>query len=99
MWLEIGEPYRDNASFVEDDLLSWWKELTLIESYLKEAPFEELCGNGVRVGGATSFEHIDLIYIKLLDFTPISVPYFQSTPLSCMHFTSPCVRLKGKTLL
>jgi len=56
----MGEPFRNDVSVMEDDLLTWSKEPTLLESHLEEAPFEELCDDHMRVGAAPSFEHMNL---------------------------------------
>ena len=40
MRLNLGEPSKGDASVVQDDLLSKSKELTLIEPYFEETPFE-----------------------------------------------------------
>jgi len=37
--LEMGKTSRGDASSVENALLSWSEELTLVESYLEETPF------------------------------------------------------------
>jgi len=52
--LETCESSKGDASFVKDNLLDWSKELILIELFLKEAPFEELCGDGMVVGATPS---------------------------------------------
>ena len=59
MGLEMCDSSKGDASFVKDDLLDWSKELTLIESFLEKAPFEELCDDGMVVSAAPSFEHVD----------------------------------------
>jgi len=41
----MGEIFRGDVSVQEDDSLSWLRELTLIAPCLKEAPFEECCGD------------------------------------------------------
>jgi len=87
--LEIGEPSRGDANFVEDDLLVWLRELTLIELYLVEAPFGELCGDSVMFGAASSFKRMDLPCVESLGLTLFHLPYFPPTPLICVHFTSP----------
>ena len=77
----MGEPSKDSASVIKDDLFAWSKELALVEPYL-EVPFEELCGESVMVGTTPSFEHIDFICIKPLDLTTISFPFAFYYPLS-----------------
>ena len=59
--LEMGETSRGDASSVEDDLPSWSGGLILVEPYLEEAPFEELCDDSLVVGVAPSIDHIDPI--------------------------------------
>jgi len=36
-----------DVSVLEDDSLSWSKELTFVEPHVEEAPFAEFCGNVV----------------------------------------------------
>jgi len=47
--LEMGEVFTGDATILEDALLLRSKELTLVEPFLKEAPFEEFCGDIVMV--------------------------------------------------
>jgi len=61
----------------------------LVEPYLEEAPFEELCDDSLVVGAAPIIEHIDPICIEPLDLSPISSPLFPLRPLTCMHSMSP----------
>jgi len=84
-----GETSQGDASSVEDVLLSWSGRLTLVEPYLEEAPFKDLCDDSFVVVAAPSIEHIDPICIEPLDLTPISPPYFPPRPLTCMHSMSP----------
>ena len=78
--LEKGEISRGDASSVEDVLLSWSGGLTLVEPYLDEAPFEELCDDSLVVGVAPRIDLIDPICTELLDLTPISSPLLSTTP-------------------
>jgi len=48
----MGEISRGNASDIEDDSLSWSKELTLVKPHLEDTPFVEFCGDIV-MGSAT----------------------------------------------
>ena len=89
MGLEIRETSRGDPSSVEDLLLSWLGGLTLVEPYLEEAPFEELCDDSLVVGATPSIEHVDLICTEPLDLTPIFPPFFPPCPLTCMHSMSP----------
>ena len=52
----------------------------MIEPFFEEAPFEELCGEGMVVNAGPSFEHTDLTCIESLELTPISSPCFSMTP-------------------
>jgi len=61
-------------------LLTWSKQLALLESHLEEAPFEEYSSDAVRVGAAPGIEHIDPICTKSLDLVPISSPFVLTTP-------------------
>ena len=76
----MGKTSQGDASSIEDILLSWSRGLTLVELYLEEAPFEELCDDSLVVGAAPSIDHIDPICIEPLDFTPISFPLLPATP-------------------
>jgi len=60
----MGEPSKGDASVIEDDSLVWLKELTLFEPYLKEAPFEQLCGDAL-VRPAPTTRLIDSISTNL----------------------------------
>ena len=76
----MGETSRGDASFIEDVSLSWSGGLTLVESYLEEAPFEEF-SDDVEMGSATpSMELIDSICTEPLDSTPISSPFLPIIP-------------------
>jgi len=61
MGLEMGEISRGDVSILEDDLLSWSKELTLVEPHLEEAPFMEFCGDVVIGTNTPSIKHTDPI--------------------------------------
>ena len=75
----MGESSTGDANFVKDDLLDWSEEHTLIESFLEEAPFKELCGDGIVVGVTPSIAHIGPICTKSLDLIPISSPFLPTT--------------------
>ena len=77
-----------NAIVIEDDSRGWSKELTWLEPFLKEAPFEELCGDNVMVSATPCLGHIDPICVEPFDSMAISSPLFPTTPLICMHVTS-----------
>ena len=80
----MGEISKVEASVLEDDSLSWSKELTLVMPHLEEAPFTEFCGDVVLGGDTPSIEHTDPICYELFDLTPISFPFPPST-LSYVH--------------
>ena len=83
--LEMGETSRGDANSVEDVLLFWSEGLALVEPYLEETPFEELCDDNLVVGAAFSIDHISPICTEPLDSTPISPPYLPPRPTICMH--------------
>jgi len=87
--LEMGESSMGDASFIKDDLVDWLGELTLIDRFLEETPFEELCGGGMIVGVAPNIKHIEPICTKSLDLTPISSPCFPPPSLIFLLFMSP----------
>jgi len=57
----------------------------MVDPYLEDAPFEELCDDHVLVSAAPSIENIDSIYTKPLDLTPLQPLYFPRPSLICMH--------------
>jgi len=71
----MGETSLGDASSVEDGLPSWSRELALVEPYLEEAPFEELCDDSLVVGAAPSIDHIDPICTEPLDLNPHFIPH------------------------
>jgi len=60
-------------------LLDWLKQLR-VEPYLKEAPFEELCGDVVMDSAAPNVGHIDSICTEPLDLNLISSPFLYHYP-------------------
>jgi len=94
----MGESSTGDANFVKDDLLDWSEDRTLIEQFLKEAPFEELCGDGMVFGIARSIEHIDPICTTSLDFTPISSPLLPTTPSHLHSLHEPLGGLRAYSL-
>ena len=52
----------------------------MVEPYLKEAPFEELCDDSLVIGAAPSIDHISPICTDPLELTPISSPLLSTTP-------------------
>jgi len=77
------------ASVIEDDSLAWSKELTLIDPYLEEAPFEELFSDDVLVRAAPNIGLIDSICTEPLDLIPTLLPLLPTTPLIFMNFMRP----------
>ena len=51
----MDELSSSDVSVIEDDSLDRWKGPTLVEPYLKEATFEELCNDD-----AVSYTHLTL---------------------------------------
>jgi len=84
----MGQPSKDDVSVIEDDSLDWSKELALVEPYLQQAPFEELCGDDVMVSASPSVRHIDFIFIEQPDLTLFHPPSFPSLPLISIYFIS-----------
>ena len=58
---------RGDSSVIEDASLGWSEEFTLAEPCLKEAPFQELCGDDVIFRDTLSIGHTDLICTEPLD--------------------------------
>ena len=57
--LEMGDISIGDVSVLEDDSLSWSKELTLVKPHLEEAPFEEFCGDVVMGTDTPSIKYTD----------------------------------------
>ena len=85
----MGEISRGDPSSMKDASLGWSEEFTLVDAYLEEDPFEELCGNDVMVRDTPSIGDTDPTCTRPLNSTPISSPLLPTTPLMCMHFMSP----------
>jgi len=66
MGLKMGDLSISEASIVEDDFLTWLKELALVKPYLKEAPCEDLCGDYMMVSTTPNIRHRDSICISNL---------------------------------
>jgi len=83
----MGEDFRGDASVLEDASLLRPKELTLVESYLEEAPFEDFCGYIVMGSAATSIGHTNPICTEPLNLKTISSPFTSHHPIlcSCIH--------------
>ena len=67
----MGEPFMGDVTVLEDDFPTWSKEPILVEPYLEEPPFVELCDASLVVGVAPSIDVIDPICTEPLDLTPI----------------------------
>jgi len=93
--LEMGKTSQGDASSIEDILLSWSRGLTLVELYLEEAPFEELCDDSLVVGIAPSIEHIELICTEPLNLTPISSPLLPIMPSHLHAFHESLGDIRG----
>ena len=62
----------------------------MVKAFVEEAPFEELCGDGMVVGAALSIEHIDPISTESLDLgSPISSSLLPTTPSHLHAFDKP----------
>ena len=75
----MGEISRGYISVLENDSLSWSKEVTFVAPHLKEAPCAELYSDVVMGITTPSIRLIDPICTEPLDLTPTSSAY---TPLS-----------------
>jgi len=93
--LEMDEVSRGDASDIEDDSLSWSKELTLVDSHFKEAHFVEFCGDIVMGSDNPSIKHTDPIYSKLFDSTPISSPFSSIAPSYAHAFHESLCDIRG----
>jgi len=80
----MGEISHGGASSIEDDSLSWSEETLLVEPFLEEAPFEELCGDTMMGSFTPNIGLIDPIYTEPLDSMPIS-SHLLPTTLSHLH--------------
>jgi len=94
MGLEMDEPSRGDVSPIEDDSLGWLKELTLVQPYLEEAPFE-FCDDVVMSRAAPSIGHIDSICTKLLDSMPVLSPLLPATPSHIRAFHESLGDIRG----
>ena len=75
MGLEMVDISKGDASDIEDVLLYWSKELTLVEPYLKEFGGYVVMGSAVPSSG-----HTDPICTEPLNLTPISSSLLPTTP-------------------
>ena len=85
MGLEMGEISRGDVSVLEDDSLSWSKELTLVEPHLEEASFAKFCGEVVMDTDTPSIEHADPICNEPLHLIPVSSLLLPPTTSSHLH--------------
>jgi len=92
--LEMGEICRGDVSVLEDDSLSWSKELILVEPHLQEAPFAEFCGD-VMGTDTPSIEHTNPICNEPLDLTPTSSPLLPTTPSHLHAFHESLGDIRG----
>jgi len=91
----MGETSRGDASFIEDVSLSWSGGLTLVESYLEEAPFEEF-SDDVEIGSATpSIGLLDSICVEPLDSMPMSSSFLPITPSHLHTFHESLGDIRG----
>jgi len=67
----------------------------LVEPYLEEASFEELCDDSLVVGAAPSIDHINPICSEPLDLTPISSPLLSTTPSHLHAFHESLGDIRG----
>ena len=70
----MSEPSKGGVSVIEDDSLARSIELSLVDPYFEEPPFEELYSNDVLVGAALSIGHMSSIYTEPLDLSPHIIP-------------------------
>ena len=91
----MGETSRGDASSVEDVLPSWSGGLILVEPYLEETPFEELCDDSLVVGTAPGIDRIGPICTEPLDLTPISSPLLSNTPSQLHPFHESLGDIQG----
>ena len=76
----MGEISSGDLSVLEDDSLSWSKELTLVEAHFKEAPFAEFCGDVLMGTDTPSIERTDPVCNEPLNLTHISSPLLPTAP-------------------
>jgi len=94
----MGEISKGDVSVLEDDSLSWPKELPSGAPHLKEAPFTEFCGD-IKVGcDIPSIEHTDPICSELFDLTPISSPLPATNPSYIRAFDESLGDIRGYNL-
>ena len=90
----MGKTSKGNVSVLEDDSLDQSKKLCLVEPYLKQAPFEEFCGDIVMGSDTPSIGHTKPICTKLLDSTPVSSLLLPATLLCACISLLPRVTLE-----
>jgi len=66
--LEMGELCRGDISVIKNESLVRLKGMTLVEPFLKEAPFKELCGDVVLGSAAPHIGRIESTHF--IPFTP-----------------------------
>ena len=84
----MGKMSISDVSVLEDDLLSWLKELTLVEPHLEKAPFAKFGGDIVMGTNNPSIEDTNPICNKPVDLAPTSPLLLPTSPslayLSCI---------------
>jgi len=76
----MGEISRGDVGVLEDDSLSWSKELTMVEPHLEDAPFVQFCVDIVMGTHTPSIEYTDPICNEPLDLTLTLFPLLPITP-------------------
>jgi len=90
----MGEISRGEVSVLEDDSLSWSKELTLVEPHLEEAPLVEFCGDVVMGTNTPSIEHTGRICNEPVDLIPTWSPLLPTTPSHLHAYPNSLVTLE-----
>jgi len=93
--LERGEISINDVSVLEDDSLSWSKELTLVEKHLEEVPFAEFSSDVAMDTGTPSIEHTDPICNKPLDLPPVPSPLLPTVPSHLHAYHESLGELRG----
>jgi len=91
----MGEIYGRDASVLKDDSLDPSKELSLVASYLDEAPFEEFGGDIVMGSDAPNIGHIKPICTEPRDLIPTSSHLIPITPSRDHGFHESSDDVKG----
>jgi len=70
-------------SILEDNSLSWPKELTLVAPHLEEAPFVEFCGDIMMHSNTPSTGLIDLVCNEPLELILQFISFTSHHPVLC----------------